>query len=54
MLAATAAGLPGEFDVRNLMTPWTFDASTVGTPVLLWYGELDSVVGTSVGAVLAR
>ena len=54
LLAATAAGLSGvEFDIRNLMTPWSFDASTVETPVLLWYGELDDVVAPSVGMALA-
>jgi pimeloyl-ACP methyl ester carboxylesterase len=54
MLAATAAGLTGvEFDVRNLMTPWTFEPSTVETSVLLWYGEHDDVVAPTVGATLA-
>ena len=54
MLAATAAGLSGvEFDIRNLMTPWTFDPSAVEASVLLWYGEHDDVVAPSVGAALA-
>jgi pimeloyl-ACP methyl ester carboxylesterase len=53
MMAATADGFSGvEFDVRNLMTPWSFDSSTVETPVLLWYGECDDVVAPSVGAAL--
>jgi pimeloyl-ACP methyl ester carboxylesterase len=54
VLAATAAGLSGvEFDIRNLMTPWTFDPSAVEASALLWYGEFDDVVAPSVGAALA-
>ena len=55
MLAATADGSSGvEFDVRNLMTPWTFDPSAIQSPVLLWYGDCDDVVASSVGVALAE
>jgi pimeloyl-ACP methyl ester carboxylesterase len=54
LLAATAGGFTGvEFDIRNLMTPWSFDASAIETPVLLWYGQCDDVVAPSVGVALA-
>ena len=54
VMAATAHGFSGvEFDIRNLMTPWTFDASAIEQPVLLWYGENDDVVAPSVGTALA-
>jgi pimeloyl-ACP methyl ester carboxylesterase len=55
MIEATAAGMSGvEFDIRNLMTPWSFDISAIDTPVLLWYGELDDVVPPSAGRELAE
>lgn len=54
VLAATAGGFSGvEFDIRNLMTPWSFDTSAIDAPVLLWYGQCDDVVAPSVGAALA-
>jgi pimeloyl-ACP methyl ester carboxylesterase len=54
-MAATAAGLSGvEFDIRNLMTPWTFHPSEVEAKVLLWYGDGDDVVALSVGVALAE
>ena len=54
VMAATASGFSGvEFDIRNLMMPWTFDASAIEASVLLWYGECDDVVATSVGSALA-
>jgi pimeloyl-ACP methyl ester carboxylesterase len=54
-MAATAAGFSGvEFDIRNLMTPWTFDPSEVNARVLLWYGGCDDVVASSAGVALAE
>jgi pimeloyl-ACP methyl ester carboxylesterase len=54
-MAATAAGLSGvEFDIRNLMTAWTFDPSEVESKVVLWYGDCDDVVASSVGVALAE
>jgi pimeloyl-ACP methyl ester carboxylesterase len=53
--AATVNGLQGaEFDVRNLVMPWTFDPTMIEAPVLLWYGDEDDVVPASVGGALAQ
>ena len=54
VIEATAGGMSGvEFDIRNLMTPWSFDVSTIDTSALLWYGEVDDVVAVAVGRALA-
>jgi pimeloyl-ACP methyl ester carboxylesterase len=54
LIEATARGMSGvEFDIRNLMTPWSFDVTAIQTPVLLWYGEADDVVPADVGRALA-
>jgi pimeloyl-ACP methyl ester carboxylesterase len=55
VMAATGSGFSGvEYDIRNLMTPWTFDTSAIDASVLLWYGERDDVVATSVGTALTN
>jgi pimeloyl-ACP methyl ester carboxylesterase len=55
MCAASENGLLGaEFDVRNLVMPWSFDLTTIEAPALLWYGEQDDVVPASVGVALAH